>query len=399
MFWGILHRSIFWELIKVFGLALIGLTGMILLAGVVAEASQRGLGPAQVLAAIPLIVPSTMPYTIPTTTLFATCLVYGRLAADNEILAIKAAGISIYRVVWPAVLLGLMTAIVTMGLYAYVIPISQYTLRVQFLKDVEEFLYGMLKQDRCINHPRLNYAIWVRQVQGRRLVDATFKRRDPKGNYDLIVRAREAELRVDARNEKVIVHMRHGEVFSVNTATRAYFEDRFWELQLPGGSIGEEKFLKAREMTWPQLFEKEVELQQLLDNLGAQLAAHAAQVMLTQPPDTLVKAHENLKLEHKWRYRELLSVIVEAHMRPMLAAGCLCFVLVGCPVGIWFSKSDYLSAFVTCFLPIVLIYYPLMLCGLNVARAGRFPVALCLWPANLLLALTALWLLRRLARY
>src|SRR5262245_37644992 len=94
LFWGILHRTIFWELFKVFFLALVGLTGLVLLAGIVAEASQRGLGPAQLLAAIPLIIPSTMPYTIPATTLFATCLVYGRLAADNEILAIKAAGVN-----------------------------------------------------------------------------------------------------------------------------------------------------------------------------------------------------------------------------------------------------------------------------------------------------------------
>ena len=66
----------------------------------------------------------------------------------------------------------------------------------------------------------------------------------------------------------------------------------------------------------------------------------------------------------------LASIDAERHMRPALALGCLCFALVGCPVGIWFSKSDYLSAFITCFLPIVIVYYPLMLCGINMARSG-----------------------------
>src|SRR5271165_4328677 len=106
VFGSILQRSIFWELIKAFALSLIALTGILLLAGIVAEASQRGLTPTQILAAIPLIVPSLMPYTIPSTTLFATCLVYGRLAHDNEIVAIKAAGINLLTVVWPAVVLG-----------------------------------------------------------------------------------------------------------------------------------------------------------------------------------------------------------------------------------------------------------------------------------------------------
>ena len=69
-------------------------------------------------------------------------------------------------------------------------------------------------------------------------------------------------------------------------------------------------------------------------------------------------------------------------MRPALALGCLCFVLVGCPVGIWFSRSDYLSSFITCFLPIIVVYYPLMLCGINLAKSGKMLTALAIWPAN-----------------
>ena len=85
MFLSILHRMILWELVKVFFLSLVAITGILLMAGIVAEASQHGLGPAQLMEAIPLLIPSTLPYTIPTTTLFACCVVYGRLAHDNEV--------------------------------------------------------------------------------------------------------------------------------------------------------------------------------------------------------------------------------------------------------------------------------------------------------------------------
>jgi lipopolysaccharide export system permease protein len=108
---GIFQRMILWELLKVFLMSLVAITGILLMAGIVAEAQQHGLGPGQLLEAIPLLIPSTLPYTIPTTTLFACCVVYGRLAADNEILAIKAAGINLIKVVTPALLLGVvMTA-------------------------------------------------------------------------------------------------------------------------------------------------------------------------------------------------------------------------------------------------------------------------------------------------
>ena len=85
-------------------------------------------------------------------------------------------------------------------------------------------------------------------------------------------------------------------------------------------------------------------------------------------------------------------------MRPAFSLGCLCFVLVGCPVGIWFSKSDYLSAFMTCFLPIVTMYYPLMLCTVNFARAGKADPALVIWIANGVLLLASVFLFRKLVR-
>jgi lipopolysaccharide export system permease protein len=85
-------------------------------------------------------------------------------------------------------------------------------------------------------------------------------------------------------------------------------------------------------------------------------------------------------------------------MRPALSLGCLCFVLVGCPVGIWFGRSDYLSAFITCFLPIVSIYYPLMFCGTNFAKEGKFPPSVAVWAADALLVLVGLAFAIRLAR-
>src|SRR5947207_7679853 len=112
---------------------------MLLMAGIVAEATQHGLSPTQILAAIPLLVPSTLPYTIPATTLFASCVVYGRLAHDNEILAIRAAGINLLKVISPAVLLGLVMSAVTAGLYFEVIPSTHHMMRSMFIDDVEDF--------------------------------------------------------------------------------------------------------------------------------------------------------------------------------------------------------------------------------------------------------------------
>src|SRR5207249_782630 len=105
-------------------------------------------------------------------------------------------------------------------------------------------------------------------------------------------------------------------------------------------------------------------------------------------------------LEHKLKDKRLqiLALQAELQMRPALSLGCLFFVLVGCPVGIWFSRSDYLSSFITCFLPIVFIYYPLMLCGTGMAKDGRFALMAAVWIADGVVALAGLVLLVRLLR-
>jgi len=48
---------------------------------------------------------------LPVAALFATTMVYGRLAADNELTACRAAGISFFAIAWPALVLGFTVAL------------------------------------------------------------------------------------------------------------------------------------------------------------------------------------------------------------------------------------------------------------------------------------------------
>lgn len=397
MFWSILHRTIFWELVKVFLMSLLGITGILLMAGIVAEATQHGLGPGQILAVIPLIIPSTLPYTIPATTLFATCVVYGRLAADNEIIAIKAAGINLLKVVWPGVFLGLVMSGITLGLYIDTIPYTHHLMRTKFLNDVEEVLYAMLKRDRCINQPRLNYVMFVRGVQGRKLQDALFKRRDIHGHYDIVARAREAELHVDIAKRQIMVHMTHCYVLNTGNTSHGYFEDRVWPVDLPP-DFGISRKIRPSDLTWEEILERYEEIEHEEEQLATQIALATSKALLSRTPDDLPRHIKNLRALKMQKHQELYGLDTELQMRPALALGCLCFVLVGCPVGIWFSRSDYLSAFITCFLPIVFIYYPILLCGTNFAKSGRFEAWQALWSCDIVIGLVALVLFRRLLK-
>ena len=400
MFWSILNRTIFWELTRVFLLSLLGITGILLMAGIVAEASRHGLGPLQILAIIPLIVPSTLPYTIPATTLFATCVVYGRLAHDNEILAIRAAGVNLLVVIWPAVLLGLLMSALTIVLYVSVIPCTHFMMRSLLLNDVEELLYSVLQQDNVLRYPKMNYEMYVKRVAGRKLMNTVIKRRSKTGQfYDVVAWARDAELRVHMQKKQVLVHMRHCHVASTDPKEAAgLFEDKVWPVDLPDDIFQQERKHRATDMTWEELQEAYVERTREIEQTDAEIALTKTRLSLSQPIDDLPRHLTNLRSRRFQKRMEKLGLEVEMQMRPAVGFGCLCFVLVGCPVGIWFSRSDYLSAFITCFLPIVFIYYPLLLCGINLAKGSRVPLAASIWGADILMALVAAGLFKRLLR-
>ncbi|HKI36406.1 MAG TPA: LptF/LptG family permease [Gemmataceae bacterium] len=398
MFVSILQRMILWELVKVFFLSLLAITGILLMAGIVAEASQQGLGPMQVLEIIPLLIPSTLPYTLPATTLFATCVVYGRLAADNEVLAIKAAGVNIMKVLWPGVLLGVVMSCATMGLYYRIIPYTHHLMRTLFLNDVKEVMYSLLKKDKGISNPRLDFIMSVRDVQGRKLLDATFQHRNKADPHvhDFVIRAREAELEVNVPRHVLIVKMRDGEV-SNPKGEHVLFESKVEEIDLPpiwdSGHVA-----RARDLSWKQLGEHRAALLEKIDDLGRQEEEAEEQLQEPGAPSHLEKHAVNLKQARETLWGGIHQIDAELQMRPALSFGCLCFVLIGCPVGIWFSRSDYLSAFITCFLPIVFVYYPLMLCGTNFAKEGKFHPVATVWAADALAAFIGVVLFSRLLK-
>jgi lipopolysaccharide export system permease protein len=396
VFGRILHRMILWELLKVFLMSLIGITGILLLAGIIAEASQQGLGPGQILAAIPLLIPSTLPYTIPATTLFASCMVYGRLAADNEILAIKSAGINIIQVVKPGLLLGIATSVITMGLYVTIIPYSHHLLRTMVFRDSEELLYSLLRRQGSINHPQTPFSMWVRGVQGRKLLHPYFKRRDAQGKTDVVAESKEAELHVDVAKNLLLVHMKWGEAI-MEDGSRAYFEERIWEVPLPEG-WGKDTQRRPRDMMWHELHQARAKLEKDADDVKTDIALQISRQNMERAPLDLRQHIKNLQERSKFIAMQILMLNVELMMRPALSMGCLFFILVGCPVGIWFSRSDYLSSFITCFMPIVLFYYPLMLCGTGMARDGRIEPILTVWAADILIGSVGLVLFWRLVR-
>src|SRR5258707_177002 len=125
-----MSRTLFWyifkDLVRIFLLTSGVLSAIMNFGGLLKPLYQYGLALSQVGQVLAYGGPATMAYSLPIAALFATTIVYGRLSADNELTACRAAGIpmGLFGMALPAFVLGLVTAFVAIGLLCFAVPAS-----------------------------------------------------------------------------------------------------------------------------------------------------------------------------------------------------------------------------------------------------------------------------------
>jgi lipopolysaccharide export system permease protein len=92
------------------------------------------------------------------------------------------------------------------------------------------------------------------------------------------------------------------------------------------------------------------------------------------------------------RYHKLYT---ELHSRLALACSCFFFALVGSPFAVLQGRRQFLTSFALCFVPILVIYYPIVLVMMNLGKDNVFDPALGMWVGNAAMGLVAWLLLRR----
>src|SRR5438132_5593183 len=109
-----MSRTLFWyifkDLLKIFFLTSGVLAGIMSFGGLLRPLTEHGLDAGQVGRILTYFMPAMETYSLPVAALFATSMVYGRLAADNELIAARASGISHLAIATPALVLGLVVS-------------------------------------------------------------------------------------------------------------------------------------------------------------------------------------------------------------------------------------------------------------------------------------------------
>lgn len=76
------------------------------------------------------LIPNLLSFSIPMGLLTATLLAFGRLSSDNEIIAMRATGINLYKIALPAIMLGLLFSLLSIPLNDKIVPRTHYKTRM-----------------------------------------------------------------------------------------------------------------------------------------------------------------------------------------------------------------------------------------------------------------------------
>jgi lipopolysaccharide export system permease protein len=388
-------RYVLGELLKVFVYALVGLTGAILILVVIAEAVKQGLPPAQILLLIPYLLPFALSVAVPVALLLGTTSVYSRMAGYNEVVAIKALGISPMSVLWPAFAVGCLLSLVAVWLNDAAVSWGRVGAQRVVLEGVEEIAYGMLRTEGSYSSDK--FSITVKAIEDRRLIHPTVWI-SPRGDAPAIsIEAQEATLESDPRENVFKVVLRNGR-FEMGG-----FSGRFpvWEQEIPlsdASRVDDRPHNPSCLPLWRIPNEIAVQEEAIQRN-QEELAAAAAFQMLTGDFGALTGRPWDRRMAEAGDMRtRLCRLRTEPYRRWSAGFSCLFFVWVGAPIAIWLRNKDFLTSFFLCFLPILVVYYPLMIYGIDGAKNGTIP-PISVWAGNMVLLAAGAWLLRKVLRY
>ncbi len=395
MSWQIplLQRYIFREILRVFAFVVSCLTVLLVVVGVVQSATDQGLGPMQILEVLPFIVPSMLPFTIPAAMLLTVCVVYGRIAGDQEVTACKAAGISVVSLLWPAFFLGAVLSAASLLLTDQAIPWAMANIERSIVTAMEDVVLDRLRSDHQFIDPKLGIDITVQDVRGRELINPIFRYRKDRTRIGTI-QAESGEFKLDLARQEARLKLRNA-YFDIQGRGHAYIQGEreetiIWRRNSSGP--------KARHLPIQVIQQELEEARQDLETLHERDAILVAMALTTGDYHGLGVGRMQTCLGLHTAHERIFRLTTEIHSRFALACSCFFFTLVGGPFAILKAKAQFLTSFLFCFVPIITGYYPLVLTMMVQAKSGRLDPAWAMWVGNAALLLAATVIMRRVMR-
>jgi lipopolysaccharide export system permease protein len=349
----IIHKAILKELGLAFLLSLVSLNFFLLMEKVLRLSrllSGVGASVSDMAKIIFYIQPQLMLLTIPMSLLLSVLLTYGRLNADSEFTALKAAGMPFRNIALPVFILGagcfLCGSLVSFSLS----PSAAIKLRDSISKII------MQRAPMAIEAGIFNTSF-------KDLVILVRDKPEPDTMRGIFI--------YDNRNKKEpkVLTAKEGRIYTDNNASLSlYLKDGYVHIGKEEGST--EIFFDGYNLS----------LNLMLDEPSRKSSE------LT-PPELLAEAKKRTG-------KERISFFLEFHRRLSLPFLCLFLMFLGPPLALISGKSGRLGG-LTIGLGIFTVFYIILVYGENMARSGKVPHYIGAWTPVVILGIASLWAFRK----
>jgi lipopolysaccharide export system permease protein len=388
---NLITRYVLWELTKIFLISSAGFVGLMVIIGLADEAIKKGLGPDVILELIPYVIPKALMFALPATSLFSACVVFGRLSAENELVAIESMGIPKMVLVFPTLVYAFLVSLFAVWLNDISFAWSHWGVERVVIESSDKIVYGILKKEGSFSTPQ--FSIEVDGIEGRKLIHPIITIKNAKQDNARIV-AHAAEIESNPDNYSLSLSLTKGLIESPKASMK--FDDTITH-HVPLRSA--EEIAKAignpNHLYLSQIKHAIDNQKQLMQEFKQE---HGLEVLAQLITGDLVgmaneESLQRIKRENEANYRLGLLEMVP-HRRWANGFSCLAFVMIGIPVAIRMKTTNFAATFGLCFLPILFIYYPLFMVGLEGAKSGSLPVYAA-WFGNVVCMGLGLIMLRR----
>ncbi|HEY0792324.1 MAG TPA: LptF/LptG family permease, partial [Chthoniobacterales bacterium] len=152
------------------------------------------------------LLPFSMIYSIPWGVLVAVLLVFGKLSSDNELVALRANGVSILRICLPVFSIAGIALGVCLWINLYAAPIAQVQLKSAVFNLASTDPLALFGNDEVIDQFP-NRRIYVGRKNGAVLEDLHIFELNAQQMPIRVVYARRGQLEVDKEHERILLHI------------------------------------------------------------------------------------------------------------------------------------------------------------------------------------------------
>lgn len=277
---------------------------------------------------------------VPMSVLVSSLMAFGRLGASGEITAMKAAGISMYRVVSPIFLLGVVLTIIMIWFNNDILPEANQRARsLHMAISLGKPMLTLKNRDGQFINDLPDITIRVNKInyENSEMNGVTVFRKE-KNEYNTIIIAEKGRFETYPKGDRLALILYNGEVHRTNYEQKRYIIDTFREFkQLIKVNFG---YDTTQEATKNDRTKTAAELREENESLKRRIAQFEKEI--SKVP-SIVPGREGQIQTFRFSIendkKEIFKNLIEIHKKNSIPFAAIVFVMIGSSLGILVRRS------------------------------------------------------------